>query len=355
MYLIKVFIVFHPICHDTNLNSIMSSNVLSQLSPSIQQQFQKGLYERDLFRWEDINLQKELEHVTSNDLDRWLMEVQNGEVHPKNIVVDDSNINYTTFFKKYPFKFAYMPKDILGMAKFKHCTHKIPTRHFNFMCGNYHTARYKLLELLWKKRLLHTTHWTLYRQSNENEHFDKEFVKYIKNTTPRTFKNNSFYNLLPEELDLGTKEQRFINDYNNTDQWIYENSLISIVVDTFSSKSMTFQSTLSEDLVFTTPKTFKAIKQRRPFIITIGKNGGDLKLLKALGFETFDSVWDESYDEQNYDKRLDYISDLCYNLSNENITDLYNKTVDICEHNYNVLVNTDWVQWYFDVLDKQDE
>ena len=80
-----------------------------------------------------------------------------------------------------------------------------------------------------------------------------------------------------------------------------------------------------------------------------------MKLLKNLGFETFDSVWDESYDNYAFEKRLDHISDLCYNLSNENITELYNKTVDICEHNYNVLMNTDWVQWYFDKLDKQNE
>ena len=76
-----------------------------------------------------------------------------------------------------------------------------------------------------------------------------------------------------------------------------------------------------------------------------------LKMLKHLGFKTFNSIWDESYDTQNYDNRLDAMAQLCYNLSDENITDLYHSTKDICEHNYNVLVNTDWVQWYLDQLD----
>ena len=130
--------------------------------------------------------------------------------------------------------------------------------------------------------------------------------------------------------------------------------MISIVIDTFSTFSLKNHKDTG-DGPCTTAKTFKAIKQKRPFILTMGKTGGDLTSLKNLGFETFDSVWDESYDNYGFEKRLDHISDLCYNLSNENITDLYNKTVDICEHNYNVLMNTDWVQWYFDILDKQNE
>ena len=39
-------------------------------------------------------------------------------------------------------------------------------------------------------------------------------------------------------------------------------------------------------------------------------------------------------------------------LSNKKITQLYHATSDICEHNYNVLMNTDWIEWYLNELDK---
>ena len=353
--MIKVFIVFADILPLTTVNTTMENDILNQIAEDQQSRMRTGIYERDLYRWEDLNFTSEFENVSKNDLDLWMEQYKSTGVVPEKIIVDGNNLDYALPVNDYPFKFAYLPKDLLWCQhRIKECDHKIPNTHFNFMAGNYHTARFLLLEKLWKQDLLDKMYWSLYRHSWEEEYFDENFIKFIKQNTPRTFKTDRFYNSYPEDIGLTTTEKSFIPDYNNSDTWIYENSLISIVIDTFSTFSLKNHKDTG-DGPCTTAKTFKAIKQKRPFILTMGKTGGDLTSLKNLGFETFDSVWDESYDNYGFEKRLDHISDLCYNLSNENITDLYNKTVDICEHNYNVLMNTDWVQWYFDILDKQNE
>ena len=337
----------------------MENDILNQIADIEQSRIRNGIFERDMYRWEELNFTTEYENISIKDLDLWMEQHKNTGILPKKIIVDGNNLDFAMPVKDYPFTFAYLPKEILFCQdRIKECYHKIPNTHFNFMAGNYHTARFLLLEKLWKQDLLDKMYWSLYGNSHsgEEQYFDKNFIKFIKQNTPRTFKTDRFYNCYPEDIGLTTIEQRFISDFNNSDSWIYENSLISIVIDTFSTfRLKDTVDTGGPSTPWTTAKTFKAIKQKRPFILTIGKIGGDLKSLKNLGFETFDSVWDESYDNYGYEKRLDHISDLCYNLSNENITELYYKTIDICEHNYNVLMNTDWVQWYFDILDKQNE
>lgn len=357
--MIKVFIVFADILPLTTVNTTMENDILNQIAPVEQSRIRNGIFERDMYRWEDLNFTTEYENISIKDLDLWMEKYKNTGISPKKIIVDGNNLDFAMPVKDYPFTFAYLPKEILFCQhRIKECYHKIPNTHLNFMSGNYHTARFLLLEKLWKQDLLDKMYWSLYRNSHsgEEQYFDKNFIEFIKQNTPRTFKADRFYNCYPEDIGLTTIEQRFISDFNNSDSWIYENSLISIVIDTFSTfRLKDTVDTGGPSTPWTTAKTFKAIKQKRPFILTIGKIGGDLKSLKNLGFETFDSVWDESYDNYGYEKRLDHISDLCYNLSNENITELYYKTIDICEHNYNVLMNTDWVQWYFDMLDKQNE
>ena len=126
-----------------------------------------------------------------------------------------------------------------------------------------------------------------------------------------------------------------------------------IITYVFPIGDMLFRSVDDKMVTQMLPKTFKAIKHKRPFILTIAKQPGELAMLRNLGFETFHSVWDEVYDVDTFHKTVDHMAKLCYNLSNENITELYHATVDICEHNYNVLMNTDWIAWYLNELDKQ--
>jgi hypothetical protein len=68
-----------------------------------------------------------------------------------------------------------------------------------------------------------------------------------------------------------------------------------------------------------TEKTFKPICLQMPFVLV--SNAGSLEYLKSYGFQTFSSVWDESYDNEIDDfKRLEKIADLLKSFDSMSMT-----------------------------------
>ena len=86
-----------------------------------------------------------------------------------------------------------------------------------------------------------------------------------------------------------------------------------------------------------TEKSFKPICLRMPFVLV--STAGSLEYLRSYGFQTFDSIWDESYDlETDDDCRLARIADLLHSL--DQLTDAekqacFEKAIPIIEHNFN--------------------
>jgi hypothetical protein len=65
-------------------------------------------------------------------------------------------------------------------------------------------------------------------------------------------------------------------------------------------------------------------------------NFGYLKKLREMGFRTFDSVFDESYDqESDPNKRIDKIVSLCRHLRTVDKAKIYRETESIRQHNRN--------------------
>jgi len=93
------------------------------------------------------------------------------------------------------------------------------------------------------------------------------------------------------------------------------------------------------DISFVTEKTFNAIANNQMFII-VG-HAGSLDLLKSLGYKTFDSVINESYDTiVNNGSRLESVTcEIVRFLSrpHKDIQDDYAKVQDIIVHNRNLL------------------
>jgi hypothetical protein len=82
--------------------------------------------------------------------------------------------------------------------------------------------------------------------------------------------------------------------------------------------------------------SIRGIVQRRPFVIVSSPNA--LATLQQHGFKTFDSYWDESYDqtvdlEDRVDKIINIIKFIT-SLSIAELTDLYKKMENIIEHNH---------------------
>lgn len=85
-----------------------------------------------------------------------------------------------------------------------------------------------------------------------------------------------------------------------------------------------------------TEKTFKPICQQMPFILV--SNAHSLEYLRRYGFKTFDTIWDESYDQETDDLvRLEKIATILHDLDRSSPAELqqmYRAVQPIVEHNY---------------------
>jgi hypothetical protein len=75
--------------------------------------------------------------------------------------------------------------------------------------------------------------------------------------------------------------------------------------------------------------------------------------LHSLGFRTFDSVIDESYDlvkndTERYTQAFDQVKRLCA----MDQAQVYNRIQDVLEHNYNLIMKTDWTAYAADHITK---
>ena len=107
---------------------------------------------------------------------------------------------------------------------------------------------------------------------------------------------------------------------------IYQQTQYSIIAETIGTGNCFF---LSE-------KTTKALYARRLFVVF--SNANFLKGLRRLGFETFGSIIDESYDENvlDFDRYRQITEQLVY-LSTQDYRQVYKKIKPILDHNHNRL------------------
>jgi len=106
--------------------------------------------------------------------------------------------------------------------------------------------------------------------------------------------------------------------------------------------------------IFMTEKIWKPIIAGHVFIVH--GNYQYLEKLKEIGFKTFESVFDESYDNVlDPNKRIDALVELIQKLKGSNWNELYKQTEDIREHNRKTfwtksylsdLVNKELLRWF---------
>jgi hypothetical protein len=86
-----------------------------------------------------------------------------------------------------------------------------------------------------------------------------------------------------------------------------------------------------------TEKTFKPICLQMPFVMV--SSAGSLEYLKSYGFKTFDSIWDESYDQEIDDYvRLKKIAKLLKEfdqMSAKEKQQIHRACQSLVEHNFN--------------------
>jgi hypothetical protein len=112
---------------------------------------------------------------------------------------------------------------------------------------------------------------------------------------------------------------------------IYNQTAYSIVAETGPDNRYSFF----------TEKTSKCIMGRRLFVMFSGARF--LENLRRIGFKTFDTVIDESYDQivdnhHRWQAAFEQVKKLCEMDQSE----VFEKIAPIVEHNYQLLMNTNW-------------
>ena len=103
---------------------------------------------------------------------------------------------------------------------------------------------------------------------------------------------------------------------------------------------------------FFTEKTAKPMMARRLFVMFSGYKF--LQNLRNLGFQTFDTVIDESYDLMyNDNDRWSAAFDQVQRLCKMDQTEVFEKIAPAVEHNYHLVMNTDWTQYMLDQLQQK--
>lgn len=102
-----------------------------------------------------------------------------------------------------------------------------------------------------------------------------------------------------------------------------------------------------------TEKVFKPMVMSQPFILWSAP--GSLAYLRKYGFETFDSVWSESYDlEPDSDRRMEMLIDLTNKLSclsQAEYQRIYEKCLPIVEHNRKRFFSQDFIDFCWHELE----
>ena len=142
-------------------------------------------------------------------------------------------------------------------------------------------------------------------------------------------KNFDFVN--GHSCDLTDQHTNWASDINPE---IHRDTLVNVTIETHQRPS-------SE--IFLSEKTYRPIYTAQPFIIF--GNPGTLRVLKEMGYKTFDKFWDESYDDDlPIAERLEKLFDVMIEIAqtpNEVLNRLMEDIEPILRHNFNVLMSNE--------------
>lgn len=136
--------------------------------------------------------------------------------------------------------------------------------------------------------------------------FDDYILRYSGQDRGQKSHHLDLINIAPGEFDPYTPilEKYYYHFSRTFPIAIYNSSYFNVVVETNIDL---------EDSFFLTEKTLKAVITGQPFVVLTASNF--FKRYHELGFESYSSLWDESYDDEpDFTKRCQKIADLVNNL-----------------------------------------
>jgi hypothetical protein len=168
----------------------------------------------------------------------------------------------------------------------------------------------------------------------------KFLITYIKNLNS-SFKTSLIWEPeieeFPDNADHSTARVKYLG------QDFQLCGILPIQIYNQTAYSIVAETGFSNRYSFFTEKTAKPMMARRLFVMFSGQNF--LHNLRSMGFRTFGNVIDESYDSiRNDQERWSAAFEQVQRLCNMNQTEVFEKIAPVVEHNYQLLMNTNWTQ-----------
>ena len=166
-------------------------------------------------------------------------------------------------------------------------------------------------------------HWKHHGDLGQSRAWKQRFLLYARDHTGSRQYRKSMIELL---TPLQDQIQYNWHGSNVVDSSYSAKIVVKDAVDT--AVHIVAETVFDQNKVHLTEKIFKPIVMRQPFVVFAG--AGSLEYLRRYGFQTFDSVWDESYDhEADHQIRSNKILKLITDLSNQS-EEQFKRTIDQC-------------------------
>lgn len=205
-------------------------------------------------------------------------------------MLDRVSVDTPNYVEQLPIKYHTEPDKISHW--FHSCRKKINTipirlandKHYRTACFIGRRSVDRLSILYW----LSTRHDALISLMNSHWHYSKTncIDQWVNNiiSFDNWIKNNPLKSLDNSSVEGQYTQGNFLNTQLNLLQY-YDQFDVELVCETF----------VRGDTFFPTEKTVRPIIGKKPMVVYGPRNY--LKHLRDLGFKTWDSVWDESYDQ----------------------------------------------------------
>ena len=225
----------------------------------------------------------------------------------KNIVTEVHNIfkdNKPKVYWSLTFELGIKFQLYLNRFNFQNVntlTKKVYTKKFLNFNRRWRLHRPAVVALLYAYQLLDKGYISLASVTDDNLNWNTVYdsiLKVLDDDLSLLLKQNKseiikLPDLYLDTNNLSVNRPRLVEDDISFEQTreLYENTYFSLISETYFFDNQT---------MFFTEKTFKPIAFQHPFMVFGMK--GTLQFLKYLGFETYDHIFDESYDSLDFFK-----------------------------------------------------
>jgi hypothetical protein len=204
------------------------------------------------------------------------------------------------------------------LSKLKSVEHKHANKHWDLLLGEANDNKDFLYTAIRSHAVLDKTFLTYFGRDTKKGYWSDDVVRPKKHTAET----------------LGPLADRFNTQIRCSD-------LIDPAIYNSTHYTAMIETTIHNDFAMFSEKEAKPVIAQRPFIVFGAKN--QLKAFKSLGFKTFDSVIDESYD--NIDdkvQRWHQALDSMMALTDKDPIEVYATLKDVLAHNKDHFENGNW-------------